>query len=207
MDDKLDALLARIKELEEEVLVEIRAGEKKFGYEIRQNKVHFQEAVSHQHRRIKKSLGRYLHEAKILTILTAPVIWFCVVPMLFTHLVAEIYQFICFPIYGIPKVRRADYIVMDRRRLQYLNSMERFNCWYCEYVNGLLAYVQEIAGRTEQYWCPIKHALHLKTRHSRYHHFIDYGDAEQYRQRIEQVRRDFSDLKKEAKTATAGRAP
>ncbi len=60
------------------------------------------------------------------------------------HLVANIYQFICFPIYGIPKVSRKDYIVMDRNRLRYLNQMERFNCLYCEYVNGLLAYVQEI---------------------------------------------------------------
>jgi hypothetical protein len=127
---------------------------------------------------------------------TAPVIWFCVVPVLFMHLVAVVYQFICFPIYGIPKVRRQDYIIMDRRRLHYLNSMERFNCFYCEYVNGMLAYVQEVSARTEQYWCPIKHAVSLKTRHSRYQHFLDYGDAEQFRKRIEEVRRDFDDLKK-----------
>ena len=70
--------------------------------------------------------------------------------------------------------------------LHYLNPMEKFNCWYCGYVNGLLAYVQEIAGRTEQYWCPIKHAISLKTRHSRNPHFLDYGDAEQYRERMEE---------------------
>ena len=63
-------------------------------------------------------------------------------------------------------------------------------------MNGVLAYVQEIAGRTEQHWCPIKHAVSLKTRHSRYQHFLDYGDAEQYRKRLEEVRRDFADLKK-----------
>ena len=40
-------------------------------------------------------------------------------------------------------------------------------------------------------------AIALKTRHSRYAHFLDFGDAEQYRQRIEQVRRDFTDLQKE----------
>ena len=83
---------------------------------------------------------------------------------------------------------------MDRRLLKYLNPMERLNCGYCEYTSGVLAYVQEIAGRTEQYWCPIKHAIALKTRHSRYSKFLDFGDAEQYRQRIEQVRRDFKDL-------------
>lgn len=195
MNDKLNMLLDRIKQLENEMLAEIRLGEEKFGYEVRGRRVHFKEAVAEQHRKITKSLARYLREAKFFSIITAPVIWFCVVPVVFMHLVANIYQFICFPVYGIPKVRRQDYIVMDRRRLQYLNSMERFNCWYCEYVNGLLAYVQEIAGRTEQYWCPIKHAVALKTRHSRYQHFLDYGDAEKYRQQIEQVRRDFNDLK------------
>jgi hypothetical protein len=61
--------------------------------------------------------------------------------------------------------------------------------------SGDIAYVQEIAGRTEQHWCPIKHAMSLKTRHSRYQHFLDYGDAEQYRKRLEEVRRDFADLK------------
>jgi hypothetical protein len=115
---------------------------------------------------------------------------------MFMDVVAEIYQFIYFPIYGIPKVRRQDYIVIDRSQLRYLNPMEHFNCVYCGYVNGLLAYVQEIAGRTEQYWCTIKHAMSLETRHSRYQHFLDYGDEEEYRKRIEQVRRDFNDLKK-----------
>ena len=196
MNDKLHTLFDHIKQLEDEVLVEIRKGQNKFGYEIRENKVHFAQGVSRQHRLLKKSLARYLKESKFFSMVTAPVIWFCVVPVAFMDVVAEIYQFICFPVYGIPKVRRKDYIALDRHHLRYLNSMEKFNCAYCGYVNGLIAYVQEIAGRTEQYWCPIKHAVSLKTRHSRYPHFFDYGDAEQFRQRIEQVRRDFADLKK-----------
>jgi hypothetical protein len=111
------------------------------------------------------------------------------------------YQFVCFPAYGIPKVRRRDYIVLDRHNLRYLNSIERLNCAYCGYVNGAIAYVQEIAGRTEQHWCPIKHAVRLKTMHSRYSRFLDYGDAEEYQQRIEKVRRDFEDLKTETPEA------
>ena len=115
-------------------------------------------------------------------------------PIVLLDIAATIYQFICFPAYGIPKVRRRDYVVMDRRKLAYLNGIERFNCVYCEYVNGLIAYAQEIAGRTEQYWCPIKHAMRLKTMHSRYQRFLEYGDAAEYRRRVEQVRRDFEDL-------------
>jgi hypothetical protein len=109
-------------------------------------------------------------------------------------LVLTIYQAVCFPIYGIPKARRADFILLDRRRLAYLNLIEKLNCEYCSYANGIFAYATEVAARTEQYWCPIKHALRMKGVHSRYQNFFDYGDAEGYRTRIEQVRRDFKDL-------------
>ena len=85
---------------------------------------------------------------------------------------------------------------MDRSHLRYLNSMEKLNCVYCGYFNGLIAYVQEIAGRTEQHWCPINHALRMKTMHSRFQYFPDYGDAEQYRKRLAEVRNAFQDLKK-----------
>ena len=68
-------------------------------------------------------------------------------------------QAICFRSYRIPRVRRMDYIRLDRSQLAYLNWVETLNCLYCGYANGVAAYVREIAGRTEQYWCPIKHAL------------------------------------------------
>jgi hypothetical protein len=197
MDTKLDALLKKLKLLEDELLVEIQAKEQQFRYEIRKRKIHFTAAATAQHQKLAKTLRHYLFDAKFLSIITSPVIWSCIVPVMFLDMWATVYQFICFPAYGIPKVRRSDYVVMDRRKLAYLNGIEKFNCVYCEYVNGLMAYVQEIAGRTEQYWCPIKHAMRLKTMHSRYPRFLDYGDAEEYRKRLEQVRRDFEDVKKQ----------
>ena len=197
MKDKLEGLLERIKELEKELLVEVEAKQQQFSYRIQDRKVQFTENARARHTLLAQKLTRYLYEAKPLSILSTPMILFCALPIVFMDFVAAVFQFVCFPVYGIPKVPRNDYVVMDRRRLFYLNSIEKWNCVYCEYVNGVLAYVQEIAGRTEQYWCPIKHALRLRTMHSRYSHFLDYGDAEQYRQRIEQVRRDFDDLKKE----------
>lgn len=65
--------------------------------------------------------------------------------------IVSIFQFICLRIYGIPKVNRADYDVMDRQKLEYPNGLEKLNCAYCGYFKGLIAYVQEIAARTEQY--------------------------------------------------------
>ena len=196
MDDKHETLLGKIQQLEKELLAEIRKKQEHFKYGISGRKVRFQSGVAALHRKLAKSLPRYLRDSKWSSLLTAPVIWSCIFPAVFLDLWATVYQFICFPAYGIPKDRRRDYILLDRHRLAYLNSMEKFNCAYCGYVNGLMAYVSEIAGRTEQYWCPIKHALRLKTTHSRYQHFIDYGDAESYRRRIEEIRRDFNDLRK-----------
>jgi hypothetical protein len=126
--------------------------------------------------------------------LTGPVIYMCVVPLMLSDLAATIYQAICFPIYGIPKVRRSDYLSFDRHRLGYLNFIDKVNCEYCAYANGILAYFTEIAARTEQHWCPIKHDGCVKCAHSRYRHFIDFGDAESFRKNVERVRRSYQDI-------------
>ena len=128
-------------------------------------------------------------------VLTAPVIYLGTIPFCLLDLFLAFYQGICFPIFGIPKVRRADYFVFDRGGLKYLILLERLNCMYCSYANGLCAYVTEIAARTEQHWCPIKHAIRLRAPHSRYPHFFDYGDAQRYGRQIETVRNDFVDVR------------
>jgi hypothetical protein len=99
-----------------------------------------------------------------------------------------LYQAVCFPVYGIPQVRRRDYLVFDRGQLAYLNAIEKLNCAYCSYANGLLALVREVAARTEEYWCPIKHARRVLGVHARYGSFVDFGDAEAYRHELERLR-------------------
>jgi hypothetical protein len=53
-----------------------------------------------------------------------------------------------------------------------------------------------VAARTEQYWCPIKHARRLKGAHARYPRFFDFGDAEAYRQGLERLRRQYAESEK-----------
>ena len=125
---------------------------------------------------------------------TAPFIWACLLPVLVLDLFTSVYQRICFPVYGIPKVSRGEYIVIDRHRLGYLNLIEKVNCVYCGYANGVLAYVVEIAARTEQHWCPIKHALRMSSIHSRYQNFLEFGDADGFRKNIEAIRNSYDDL-------------
>jgi hypothetical protein len=97
------------------------------------------------------------------------------------------YQFVCFPVYGIPKVKRKDYISLDRHRLSYLNSIEKINCDYCAYFNGLIAFVREVAAKTEQYFCPIRHALRTKGLHPRHALFLPYGDAANFQEKLKKI--------------------
>lgn len=142
----------------------------------------------------KLPLWRYLQHSRVLVVLSAPLIYLCLIPFLLLDLLISIYQVACFPLYGIRKVRRGDYLVFDRARLLYLNGLERLNCLYCSYANGLIVYVAEIVGRTEQHWCPIKHAHQVTTQHSRYSSFLPYGDATASSNRLEEVRSGFRDL-------------
>lgn len=43
-------------------------------------------------------------------------------------LCAIFYQAVCFRIYGVAKVRRANYFVMDHQHLAYLNGLEKAQC-------------------------------------------------------------------------------
>jgi hypothetical protein len=194
MPTQLEILLNKMKTLETELIEELQKQQEEFSYEIRKQRVYFEKNVIIRHREYAKRLLSYISDAPIKHVLSAPFIWMCIFPVLLMDAVISLYQFICFPIYGIPKVKRQDYIVFDRQYLHYLNIIEIINCAYCSYVNGLFAYLQEIGGRTEQFWCPIKHAKRIKNLHSRYQRFFSYGDAETYRSQIEATRRNFKDL-------------
>ena len=180
--------LPDIKKLEEEIKSEF--------YELRNGKVWFSEEIKREHRRLKTSLARYILQSRFFAILTAPFIYVLILPFSLLDLFVSTYQAVCFPVYGIPKARRCDYMAIDRGKLKYLNALEALNCLYCSYANGLLAYIVEIAGRTEQHWCPIRHARRVQHTHDRYSHFLPYGDAAAYRERVEKLRCDFKDIKR-----------
>ncbi len=93
--------------------------------------------------------------------------------------------------YRVPKVRRCHYVIIDRQNLSYLNAIEKLNCIYCGYCSGVFAYAREIAARTEQYWCPIKHARKIIDPHRRYVQFADFGQAEEYHQTSSQLRKEL----------------
>ncbi|MEP7156199.1 MAG: hypothetical protein ABI905_10540, partial [Betaproteobacteria bacterium] len=147
-----------------------------------------EKSVKAAHKKLKRNFFRWLVTDRPQNLVTGPVIYAMILPLMMLDACVSFYQWACFSIYGIVKVRRSDYIVFDRRHLSYLNFIEKFHCTYCEYGTGLMAYMGEILARTEQYFCPIKHAHKILGTHSRYNRFLDYGEAEAYEAKLEEFR-------------------
>lgn len=140
------------------------------------------------HRAFRTGLWRYVIDGNLATLLTAPLIYSVLVPFVLLDIWVTIYQAVCFRAWNIKRVRRRDYIAIDRHHLAYLNAIEKGNCVYCSYATGLVAYVREVAARTEQYWCPIRHARRVRGAHDRYDSFVPYGDARAYRHHLAGLR-------------------
>jgi len=68
-------------------------------------------------------------------------------------------------------------LAQQRRRFRYTLIRHR------------VRFEREVASRTEQYWCPIKHTRQLEGVTDRYWAFLDYGDAPRWPQDLEDLRR------------------
>ena len=189
MTPQIAALTDKIRALESELDAALakRRAELRIGLE--HGRVAFEEELLRRHRELRRKLLPFLFGAKPLVVLTAPVIYAGILAFLLLDLFVSVYQAVCFPIYNIAKVRRADYLVFDRHHLAYLNALEKLNCAYCTYANGIIAFTREVAACTEQYWCPIKHARRVIGTHERYVAFDDYGDGEGYQKRLATLRK------------------
>ncbi|MGE3342879.1 MAG: hypothetical protein AB7L71_05545, partial [Vicinamibacterales bacterium] len=141
----------------------------------------------------REGLRTFLRRASLSNLLSTPVIYSIALPLLVLDAWTTLYQWVCFPMFGIAQVRRRDHFVVDRHRLPYLNAIETLHCFYCSYTTGLLSYVMEIAARTEQYWCPIKHASPVAVPHQHYQLFFEYGDGAAYRQGLPALRQRLAD--------------
>ncbi len=186
MSSKLDDLLGRLHEIQEAVQDEIEARRAAFRYRVERGRVIFDADMRRRHRDLREDWLSFLSRTRLLVVLSAPLIYALIVPLVLLDLFVSVYQAVCFPVYRIEKVRRADYIAIDRYHLAYLNGLQKLNCVYCGYANGLIAYVREVAGRTEAHWCPIKHARRVETPHEEYGSFVEFGDGEAFRRDLKQ---------------------
>lgn len=189
MNDRIQQLLQQITALEDDLRTALSEQPSTMFFQIKGRRVEFEQSIKETHRRLKRNFFRWLIADRPQNLITGPIIYAMIIPLIITDLFITLYQITCFPIYGIKKVRRADYVIFDRQHLSYLNFIEKFHCTYCAYGTGMIAYISEIVARTEQYFCPIKHARKVLGTHARYVHFLEFGEAEDYEAKLEQYRR------------------
>ena len=192
MHEDIRNLLTRITNLEDELREAIHSQQVELKYQFEGRRIKFERNIHQAHRRLKVGLLRWLLQSELRNVVTAPVIYTLAIPFVLLDLWVTVYQSLCFPLYRVPTVHRRSYVIIDRHDLLYLNSIEKLNCVYCGYSAGVLAYTREIAARTEQYWCPIKHAVKIIEPHRHYVNYADFGDADGYRTTIAKLRAELA---------------
>lgn len=190
MEHEIDDLVRRLVRLEDELERKLETQRTRFRYRIERGRAVFEEGALRRHREIRTGVLTFLRRSPLAALVVAPAVYGLIVPLVLLDIGVALFVLVCFPAWGMERIRRADYVIVDRHRLAYLNGIEKLNCAYCGYANGVIAYAREAASRTEQYWCPIKHALRVRAPHARYRHFVDYGDAEGFRARLDALREE-----------------
>jgi hypothetical protein len=177
MPDDLPDLIAQLRRLERNIERKLEARRQALHVRIYNGRISFEKHLIDEHRRLKTGLIRFLARSPWIFYVTAPIIYAVIVPIVFLDVSVTAYQAVCFRVWRIARVKRSDYIALDRHQLAYLNVIQKLNCTYCAYANGVIAYVRDVAARTEQFWCPIKHAIRVRGVHERYRDFLEFGDA------------------------------
>ena len=189
MTDRVESLIEQIRGLEHDLAAEFSRQRSGFRFGLEHGRARFEREALRRLEERRTHLLKYILGAPVLHVLSAPLIYSLILPFAVVDLWVSLYQAVCFRVYGIPQVPRGRYMIFDRTGLPYLNALEKLNCAYCSYVNGVIAYVREVSARTEQYWCPIKHTRRLMGAHGRYAGFDKFGDGEGYREALEASRR------------------
>ncbi len=189
MSDKIKEMIEEIEDMKKKLGEEIAQHEKDISYDIQNGYVRFEKEVLDKQKENMKNLLAWFREIPLLHLLTSPLIYGMLIPAILFDIILFLYQQIIFRIYKFESLKRSDYIIFDRQYLGYLNSIEKFNCMYCSYFNGLMHYASAIASRTELYFCPIKHAKKIAYKHEYYDELFEYGVGNDYQEKLKSLRK------------------
>lgn len=182
MISKINEILKDIDQRKKDLVKEYEHLKKTYSFYLEWRKVIFTKKTKEYNKKFKEWLIKYIFTSDVRHLISAPFIYSMSIPAFILDVFLWIFQQTCFRLYWIPFVKRKDYIIYDRKYLDYLNLIEKANCLYCSRVNWLFSYAVEIAWRTERYWCPIKASRRLKATHNWQKHFADYWDPEWFKE-------------------------
>jgi hypothetical protein len=113
--------------------------------------------------------------------ISSPFIYGLGITLILFHIVLEIYHQVAFRLYNLELVDYKKYIKIDRYKLSKLTILQKINCVYCGYANGLLPYAVAIAAETEKYWCGIKHNFDDNSKFIEPAHHKDFAEYQEYK--------------------------
>ena len=150
------------------------------------------------HKKSNNQLGLIdlIKRSKPINLITGPIIYAMIFPLVFLDIFVSFYQLTCFPIYKLQKLSRSDFIIFDRQELKYLDWISKFHCTYCAYAVGFINLVASIIGATESYFCPIKHKAKSRSvgKKSNYINF-DNSDDYDYDEKLSRIRKKLTETK------------
>lgn len=187
-NSKINEMLEEIEEMKKKLADEIAQQEQQISYEIKNGYVRFEKDVFDKQKENMKNLLVWFREIPLLHLLTSPVIYAMILPAVLLDIILFIYQQVVFRVFKFKFIKRSDYIIYDHQYLGYLNAIEKLNCLYCSYFNGLMQYASAIAARTEYYFCPIKHAKKVAYQHDYYDRYFAYGEGDDYQKKLKELR-------------------
>jgi hypothetical protein len=191
MNDKITEMMEEIEAMKLKLGEEIAQQERNISYEIENGYVRFEKEVFAKQKENMENLLAWFGEIPFSHLLTSPLVYGMLIPAIVLDIMLFFYQVVVSRVFKIKFDKRSDYIVFDRQYLGYLNLIEKFNCLYCSYFNGLMQYASSIAGRTELFFCPIKHAKKIAYKHEYYDAYLIYGDGDEYQKKLKNLREKF----------------
>ena len=190
MSDRIKEMIEEIETMKKKLGEEITRQEEYVNYEVRNGYIKFEKEIFDSQKQNMMHLWDWFREIPLLQLLSAPVVYMMIVPAIVLDIMLFIYGYVVSRVFKIKFGKRSDYIVFDRQYLGYLNVVEKLNCLYCAYFNGLMQYASSIAARTEFYFCPIKHVKKIAYKHEFYHTFLPYGNGNEYQKKLKDLRKD-----------------
>ncbi|RKZ87995.1 MAG: hypothetical protein DRQ39_03210, partial [Gammaproteobacteria bacterium] len=104
MDVRIKQLIDQIKLLEDELTDELHQQEDQLLFQLKGKKVRFEQSIKQAHRKFKTDVWQWLFGLHPINLITAPIIYTMIVPLVVSDLFVSFYQAVCFPVYKITKV-------------------------------------------------------------------------------------------------------
>ena len=125
MSPYVERFVERLRDAEDDLKREVDEQQRRWHYRIHHGRVWFDKELRESHRHLRQSIPAYILQGDLLSLLTAPVVYSLLLPFALLDLWVTLYQWVCFPIYGMPRVPRRRYFTVDRHKLAYLNGIEK----------------------------------------------------------------------------------